>query len=474
MARLMSIMTYQRLPAVVALVALFVAAAPLPSRAAEEPTSGGAPKVETTIAVKSDPATDARIRTRAQQLFATVDGLSEVVVNVSGGVVELSGVAASKAAHAQALQLVRRIENVVDVRDDVTESRDLSERMSRMLDRLVEQITSFIQYLPLLIVAAVVLGVFWWLAQRIAASAHFGRRFEDNPFLRDFARQFVRIAIIGVGLLLVLEILDASTLASSILGAAGVLGLAVGFALRDTVENYIASLLLSLRQPFDRNDLVKIEDMEGRVVRLTPRATILMTLDGNHLRIPNATVYKAVIVNYTRNPKRRFQFDVGVDTEQNLAVAQALAATTVVQMDGVLRDPPPSCTVQQLGDSNVVLRVFGWVDQREAEFLKVRSEAIRLVKGAFDRAGIVMPEPIYNVRFGQLPGTFGKVAMSADSANTQHPDRASSLSPDTASTQAAEPAQAIDIAPRDELNDQIAADRRGGEEDLLQHKAPKE
>ena len=85
-------------------------------------------------------------------------------------------------------------------------------------------------------------------------------------------------------------------------------GLAVGFALRDLVENYIASLMLSLRQPFAPNDQVLIEGFEGRVVRLTSRATILMTLDGNHVRIPNAVVFKGTIVNLSHNPERRLRF----------------------------------------------------------------------------------------------------------------------------------------------------------------------
>src|SRR3546814_11391197 len=71
--------------------------------------------------------------------------------------------------------------------------------------------------------------------------------------------------------------------------------------------------MLSRRQPFRANDHVVIEGHEGRVVRLTSRATILMTLEGNHLRIPNSTVFKAVILNYTRNPERRFDFELGIE-----------------------------------------------------------------------------------------------------------------------------------------------------------------
>jgi small-conductance mechanosensitive channel len=85
------------------------------------------------------------------------------------------------------------------------------------------------------------------------------------------------------------------------------------------VENYIASILLSLRQPFSPNDHVVIEGYEGLVLRLTSRATLLMSFDGNHIRIPNAMVYKSVIVNYTRNPRRRISFQVGVGTDVNLS-----------------------------------------------------------------------------------------------------------------------------------------------------------
>jgi small-conductance mechanosensitive channel len=80
-----------------------------------------------------------------------------------------------------------------------------------------------------------------------------------------------------------LEILDATALLGTIVGVAGVMGLAIGFALRDTVENYIASILLSIRQPFRPLDQIVLENYEGLVMKLTSRETILMTLDGNHV-----------------------------------------------------------------------------------------------------------------------------------------------------------------------------------------------
>jgi len=419
-----------------------------------------------TIDVESNARKDADIAKRLRQLYATLAGLGDVKVTVSAGVVALAGEVTSKADHEQSLSVARRVRGVVDVQDGITVSQDLRRRLLPTMERLLTATSGFVAFLPLLAVAVAVFGIFWWFARFVAGNKALARRFGRNPFLRDLMRQIVRMAIIGCGLVLALEILDATALLSTVLGAAGVVGLAVGFALRDTVENYIASLLLSLRQPFDHNDLVMIDSHEGRVVRLTPRATILLTLDGNHTRIPNAMVYKAVIINYTRNPQRRFNFDVGVDTEQNLVQAQTLAAQTLDRMAGVLDDPAPSCTVQTLGDSNVLLRVFGWVDQSQVDFQKVRSEAIRLVKRAFDEAGIVMPEPIYNVRLGQTMPPMSEVTT----IKPLPPKPTKPVAPPTD-----EPATALDIGLQDHLDRQIAADRKvAGEDDLLDCGARKE
>ena len=195
-----------------------------------------------------------------------------------------------------------------------------------------------------------------------------------------------------------LEILDATALLGTIVGVAGVMGLAVGFALRDTVENYISSILLSLRQPFRPHDHIVLENYEGLVMKLTSRATILMTLDGNHVRIPNATVYKGIILNYSRNPKRRFTFEVGIDTAVNIEAARQLAIKTMQQASGVIVDPPVRCLVEKLGDSNVVLKMLAWTTQDKYDFGKVKSETIRDVKEAFDLANYEMPEPIYRLK----------------------------------------------------------------------------
>lgn len=125
-------------------------------------------------------------------------------------------------------------------------------------------------------------------------------RLTPNPFVAELLAQTVKVIFIVFGLILALSLIGAETILGTLLGGAGVIGIAVGFAVKDTIENYIASLMLSIRQPFRARDHIVINQQEGIVVRLTSRATILMTLDGNQLRIPNAEVFKGTILNYTK------------------------------------------------------------------------------------------------------------------------------------------------------------------------------
>ena len=165
-----------------------------------------------------------------------------------------------------------------------------------------------------------------------------------------------------------LQVIGATALLGGVLGGAGVVGIALGFAVRDTITNYVASMMLSLRQPFRANDHVLIEGNEGRVVRLTSRATILLTLDGNHIQIPNATVFSAIILNYSRNPQRRFEFDLGIDANDDPIAGMTTGLIAVNALVFVLDSPKATAVIRDIGDSNIVLRFYGWVDQTVTDF----------------------------------------------------------------------------------------------------------
>src|SRR3546814_17293586 len=108
----------------------------------------------------------------------------------------------------------------------------------------------------------------------------------DLTFLAELLATLVRFVFVVLGIVAGLEVLGATALLGAVLGGAGVIGIAIGFAIRDTVDNYVSSLMLSLHQPFRANDHVVIEGHEVRLVRLTSRTPLLMTLEVNQLRSP--------------------------------------------------------------------------------------------------------------------------------------------------------------------------------------------
>lgn len=406
---------------------------------------------ERTIASQTTPAQDRAIERRLEEIYAELEGAQGISVEARSGVVVLRGEVLTPRVRERAARLARQVEGVVEVRDETELVRELGEQLAPIGEALRGLASDAVGFLPLLIVALIILALFIVLALAVARWQSLFRRVTANAFLADFLRTGARFIIILLGVIAALAVLDATALIGTALGAAGLVGLVLGFALRDTVENYFAGILLSVRQPFVPHDRVLIAGHEGDVVRLTPRATFLMTLDGNHVRIPNAAVFNGIIVNYTRNPLRRFQFDIGVGTGEGLAPAQRLAASTLAAMEGVLADPPPRADVHELGSHHVVLRVYGWMDQRTHDFLKMRSEAIRLVKEAFDAAGIEMPAPIVDLR-GRAEPARGRAERAP-----------------------AGPRAPIDIGRRDEIAVQISRDRRVAEEpDLLRPDAPRE
>jgi small conductance mechanosensitive channel len=330
--------------------------------------------------------------------------------------------------------------------------------MAAVAQRLLDESYRLLAALPLLLLALVIIWLAWLLGSWLSRRSLLNRVAKRNPFLTELTRTTVRWIVLMIGVLAALQILDATSLVGAVLGTAGVLGVALGFAFKDILENYLAGILMSLRQPFAPRDHVVIAGNEGIVVSLTSRATILMTLDGNHLRLPNALVFSSVTLNYTRNPTRRFQFEVGIGVNENLVRAQRIGVAELTELGGVIAEPPPRAFINALGDSNVQMRYQGWVDQRSHDFLQVRSEAIRCVKLALEAADMDMPEPIYRVQLTEP----SKVAAPSE------PQREAVARADAESGP-------IDTDANRDLINQVEQDRRTRESpDLLDPAAPRE
>ena len=369
------------------------------------------------------PLKDNDIRQRISGIFSEIEGLQAVNVSVNQGVVTLTGETPNEKKAQQAINLTNRLTDVVTVEDRINRTLDVQDNVSTVYQSLKAQSKNLVKALPLLLVGILLFALVTWFGSWLSNRKKMWQRLTPNPFVAELLAQTVKVIFIVFGLILALSLIGAETILGTLLGGAGVIGIAVGFAVKDTIENYIASLMLSIRQPFRARDHILINKQEGIVVRLTSRATILMTLDGNQLRIPNAEVFKATILNYTKNPERRFTFELGVDANDDPLAAIKVGIDAICQLGFALDKPKVTAVIKEVGDSNIILQFQVWVNQLEADFYKARSIAIRETKHALEDEGFSLPEPIYQLRFNHKLEKafehFQHVQISDDNVNAE-------------------------------------------------------
>ena len=430
-------------------LALAVATAGLGQSAGPQPTG--------VIAIESDQRQDAAIVERITSILRQIEGFENVQVGVVDGIVTLRGEVLDAAQVDALAALVARVEGVVAIENGVMESTDVVERLNPALARIQDRLEQILAFSPLLLVAltagACLTGFGLWLARRRWP----WDKIAPNAFIADIYRQVLRLVFFVLGVVLALDLLGATALLGTILGAAGIVGLAIGFAVRDTVENFISSIMLSIRQPFRPKDLVEIGGDLGHVIRLTSRATILLSLDGNHIRIPNATVFKSKIINFSRNDERRFTFLVGIDPAADIAEAQAIMVAALQELPFVLEAPAPAVWVEGIGASTIDITAAAWIKQHETGIGMAKGEAVRIVKARLEEAGIALPEPTYRLIGAGLGGDSAPEARPMD-----RPDSPARVKHVGSAEQAA-------------LEEIIEAERQAlPDDDLLRREAPQE
>ena len=371
--------------------AFLVALLPAFSVSAQEAPSG-------TITTEQTAEQDADIAVRIREILGELGNSQDITVTVSDGVVTLRGTTNSLIEAQDLDTLVTRVEGVVAIKNAVTETTDIRRRLDPAIERFMGRIEQLAIQLPLALIALTVFLIINWIGSRVGRWQNPWNRLAPNAFIADLFRTVVRIAFLIAAIVVALDIMNATALLSTILGAAGLIGLAIGFAVRDTVENFIASVMLSIRQPFRPNDVVEINGDQGKVIRLTSRATILLSFDGNHIRIPNATVFKSRIINFSQNRERRFMFTIGVDSAADLGAARDLAIETVQDLPFVLREPAASAWIGDITDAGIEIIVVGWINQSETSLARARGEALRLTKHALEASGVTLPNTTYTIQ----------------------------------------------------------------------------
>lgn len=204
-----------------------------------------------------------------------------------------------------------------------------------------------------------------------------------------------------------------------LLGAAGVLGLAVGFASQTSVSNVISGIFLIAEKSFEVGDIITVGTTTGVVMSIDTLSVKLRTFDNRFVRIPNETMIKTEVINVSRFPIRRADIMVGVAYKEDLEKVKSLLSDIAASNPNVLNDPAPLFIFQAFGASSLDLQFSVWAESDK--WLQVKNEMYEAIKLRFEKEQVEIPFPHISIYKGEAtdPMPFEIITKNTTS-NSEH------------------------------------------------------
>ena len=207
------------------------------------------------------------------------------------------------------------------------------------------------------------------------------------------------IGNIAYGLLLVAVVLAAvdslGVNVTSLMAIVGAAGLAVGLAMKDSLANFAAGVMIIIFRPFKIGDYINAGGAAGSVDEIGLFATMMHTPDNQRVIVPNSSIIGGNITNVSALPTRRVDMVFGISYDDNIGQARDIIKTVIDADERILKDPEAAIVVGELGDSSVNINVRPWVNS--ADYWAVRGDLLEIIKVKFDEAGISIPYPQHDV-----------------------------------------------------------------------------
>jgi small conductance mechanosensitive channel len=279
---------------------------------------------------------------------------------------------------------------------------DINKAYHLIESKLLVWLREFIRLLPNIIIASLIIVLGFYVAKLIQKLAHkIFHRFTQHDTISNLFSSFVYILAIGITLFIALSVLHLDKAVTSILAGAGIAGIALAFAFQDIAANFMAGILLSIRRPLVIGDLVKSNEVMGKVITINMRDTIIETFQGQTVIVPNKDIFQNSLENYTRSGKRRIDLTVGVSYGDDLDRVKQVTLQAVKNVTVLDQEQSPRLFYNEFADSSINFTLQFWINSTEQPiFWQGTSEAIMLIKKAFDENGITIPYPIRTLDFG--------------------------------------------------------------------------
>ncbi len=189
-----------------------------------------------------------------------------------------------------------------------------------------------------------------------------------------------------------------------LLGAAGIVGIALGFASQTSVSNVISGLFLIAERPFEVDDVIQVGDTIGRVLSIDTLSVKLRTFDNRFVRIPNETIVKSQVTTITRFPIRRLDLNIGVAYKEDVERVRKALLDVVKINPRALMEPEPTVFFDGYGDSALELRLAVWATREN--FIGLKNSLLEEIKARFDLEGIEIPFPHRSLYTGSITDPF--------------------------------------------------------------------
>ena len=258
----------------------------------------------------------------------------------------------------------------------------------------------FVELLPLLAIALVVLIITWLMARVLTGLLK--RSLKNSKIrrsLRELFASLLKVTIWTIGFLIAITIIFPSLTPAKLLTVLGLGSVAVGLAFKDIFENFFAGILIMLRKPMRIGDFVECESINGRVEKITVRETYLRKTDDQLIIVPNSFLFKKPVYVLTDLSLRRFDLVVGVAYGEDVDTAREVIRSALEGLDDINQQRGVEVYAREFNSSSLDFTVRWWANSRPIDMHKSRDIVVTAIKKALDEAGIEIPFPYRTLTF---------------------------------------------------------------------------
>jgi len=266
--------------------------------------------------------------------------------------------------------------------------------IATLRDQVQDMATGFVVALPYIAIALIVLVVTWIVARFAAKIADLliGRT-EIRPSLKALIDTLVKLGIWLIGIMVAAIVVMPDLTPGSLFAGLGIGAVAIGFAFQDIFENFLAGVLIMLREKMRIGDVIECEGITGKVEKITLRETHVRRLSGELTIVPNSMIFKNPVEILTDEFKRRHEVVVGVSYDTNLDHAADVIRRSVEGVEGVEIDQGLDIFAQEFNSSSVDFLVRWWAGSTPRAGWESKDKVVRAIKAGLDAAEIEIPFP---------------------------------------------------------------------------------